>query len=258
MRLDFIIVGTQKGGTTALDYFLRKNSSVQMAQTKKEIHFFDNENFDWKAPDYRVYHSNFEWSSKFVVRGEATPIYMYWPQSIGRIKAYNPDVRLICLLRHPSFRAFSQWKMERARGVETLDFSEAIRSGRNRIIENPGCLRIFDYIERGLYSTQVVRLLANFDRSQILFITSDSFRKSLSSSLDKVARFIGARGFSEIINKRIVPVEDQTRNDLSASDLLFLNELFRNDIYKTMELTGCELTAWLDANYMEPEIWPQS
>ena len=37
-KLDFLIVGTQKSGTTALDYFLRQNPSVQMPRNKKELH----------------------------------------------------------------------------------------------------------------------------------------------------------------------------------------------------------------------------
>ena len=57
MRVDFVIGGTQKGGTSALDSFLRQHPEVCMPQTKKELHFFDREADD---TDYEKYHANFK------------------------------------------------------------------------------------------------------------------------------------------------------------------------------------------------------
>ena len=42
-KVGFIICGTQKGGTTALDYYLRLHNQICMAK-KKEVHFFDEDN----------------------------------------------------------------------------------------------------------------------------------------------------------------------------------------------------------------------
>ena len=39
-RINFIICGTQRGGTTALDSYLRTHSDICMAD-KKEVHYFD-------------------------------------------------------------------------------------------------------------------------------------------------------------------------------------------------------------------------
>src|SRR5713226_2497025 len=57
MRVDFVIGGTQKGGTSALDSFLRQHPEICMPQTKKELHFFDREADD---TDYKKYHANFK------------------------------------------------------------------------------------------------------------------------------------------------------------------------------------------------------
>ena len=40
--IGFIICGTQKGGTTALDHYFRLHHEVCMA-IKKEVHFFDDD-----------------------------------------------------------------------------------------------------------------------------------------------------------------------------------------------------------------------
>jgi len=41
-RLDFILAGAQKSGTTALHYFLSRHPHVNMGD-QQEIHFFDND-----------------------------------------------------------------------------------------------------------------------------------------------------------------------------------------------------------------------
>ena len=62
MQVDFFIIGVQKGGTTAIDSYLRHHPSVQMASVK-EIHFFDDEQIDWSNPDYTRLHAQFDWSN---------------------------------------------------------------------------------------------------------------------------------------------------------------------------------------------------
>src|SRR5438270_77219 len=66
--------------------------------TVKEVHFFDDEAQDWASPDYGAYHANFA-PFDGRPRGEATPIYAYWPGSLERIGAYNPAMKLILVLR---------------------------------------------------------------------------------------------------------------------------------------------------------------
>ena len=43
-RIDFIIAGTQKGGTTALYEYFRSHQNICMAD-KKELHFFDEDRY---------------------------------------------------------------------------------------------------------------------------------------------------------------------------------------------------------------------
>ena len=253
-KLDFLIVGTQKSGTTALDYFLRQNPSVQMPRNKKELHFFDNEKFDWDNPIYDDYHTHFDLFSNAKVRGEATPIYMFWPDSIERIRRYNPDLKLICILRNPSFRAFSHWRMECARNTEKLSFSDAIRIGRDRININEQFLRNYSYVERGFYYQQAQRILDNFKRQQVFFITSDLLRQNSLLSLNRINDFIQADHFSNVNLEYISPIENNLPYSINSEDLAFLSSLYKNDILQTMELTGCDLSAWQKPDYQEINI----
>ena len=70
-KIDFIIGSVQKaGGTTSLDYYLRKHHQIGMAK-KKELHFFDNDNiFSKPVVNYSKYENNFNFNSqkKYMVK----------------------------------------------------------------------------------------------------------------------------------------------------------------------------------------------
>lgn len=134
-RLSFLIAGVQKAGTTALDDYLRRHPQLSMAGGK-EVHFFDREvGIDWRDPDYGVLHALFRDDGG--LRGESTPITLYWTPAHYRILRYNPDMRFIILLREPGARAFSHWRMNITRGLDDISFSEAIREGRRRVLDDP-------------------------------------------------------------------------------------------------------------------------
>ncbi len=132
-KIDFAIIGTQKGGTSALDYYLRQHPEIGMA-SRKETHFFDNEKvFSKSKISYRKLEKEFDFSAENKIYGEATPIYMYWKPAIRRIWEYNKDIKLIIVLRNPIDRAFSNWNMEVSRNVEKKCFSYCIKNESNRI-----------------------------------------------------------------------------------------------------------------------------
>src|SRR5688572_4249341 len=111
-RVTFLIAGVQKGGTTALFDYLGDYPDIVLADAK-ELHFFDDEAQDWSAPDYGAYNARFSDPAGRPC-GEATPIYTYWPNSLERIAAYNPAMKLVVMLRDPVERAWSHWRMEYA------------------------------------------------------------------------------------------------------------------------------------------------
>ncbi|HZR78058.1 MAG TPA: sulfotransferase domain-containing protein, partial [Chthoniobacterales bacterium] len=149
MRVDFVIGGTQKGGTSALDSFLRQHPGICMPTTRKELHFFDREEDN---RDYKAYHANFQPQPQHRVTGEASPIYMYWETAPYRIWKYNPNMKWILALRNPVERAFSAWNMETKRGKEKLSFAQAIEKEADRCREAlPLQHRVYSYVDRGLY-----------------------------------------------------------------------------------------------------------
>lgn len=239
--------GVQKGGTTSLDAHFREHPALS-PPSRKEIHFFDDETQDWSAPDYGALDSFFASEDGDRLRFDVTPIYVFWPPSIERIRAYNPSARLIFLFRDPFERAWSHWCMEYARGDETLPFAEAIREGRSRLdgLSLLACeRRVYTYIERGLYADQVLRALANFPRGQLLFLRSQDLFDNHIETLERVSSFLGIAPFPDTGPKRERP---RPRISLPSypteEDRTFAARLVRGDVLEFSALTGLKVSDW--------------
>lgn len=258
-RVDFFIIGAQKGGTTALDGYLRQHSHVQMARIK-EVHYFDNEQIVWPRFDHELLHSQFDWRVRSVARGEATPIYLYWPDALRRIKDYNPFAKLIVCLRHPTFRAYSHWRMETRRGWEPLSFAVAIsEEGRRRVKGSPGGVhRVYSYVERSFYAQQIKSLLEVLPRDQVHFLCTDALWATPSAALAAIEAFLGIeRSTGSTMARRYVDVEgslSEARSAIPPASRNVLDALFRSDIEETADLTGLDLSQWLSPHYAEEMI----
>src|SRR6266849_6126423 len=57
-RLDFILAGAQKSGTTALHYFLSKHPEITMGD-QEEMHFFDDDGLFSGPVDYAELHKHY-------------------------------------------------------------------------------------------------------------------------------------------------------------------------------------------------------
>ena len=236
--VDFIVIGVQKAGTTALYDYLAEDSQLGLSDVK-EVHFFDDETLDWSAPDYGPYHAHFPMEG-VRLRGEATPIYVYWPGSLERIRAYNPAIRLVLLLRDPVERAWSHWRMETGRGAERAPFAWCVRRGRQRLFQGEpwGHHREFSYVERGFYGAQVARLYDLFPREQVLILKAEDLRADPDPALARVRRFLGLAA-SGPVTPREAHVGREMEG-LAASDIAWLKGIYARDQARLLALTGLQ------------------
>ena len=208
--VNFFIIGVQKGGTTALVDYLSGHSGLQLSREKEVHHFDDEKRIDWSAPSHDRLHAQFDWSVDCVLRGEATPLYIYWPASLPRLRSYNPAAKLIVGLRHPTFRAFSHWRMETSRGNDDMPLERAIsQEGCARVSRALGGVhRVFSYVERGFYAAQIERLLKLFPRGQLHFFRTDRLWEEPCATLTAIERFLGVEPLlgPRVRRRYVVPV----------------------------------------------------
>lgn len=231
-KIDFLIAGAQKGGTTSLDLYLR--SSAQLAfPNVKELHLFDVEqNIRHGKISNKVIDLAYK-DSGSGMRGESTPITLYLDHIHPIIHRYNPRMKFILMLRNPADRAFSHWKMNNRRGVETLSFSEAIRAGRIRVLDDSefnGKSRDFSYVERGFYYRQISSLVRLFGFDSVLLIKTDDLERDLTRTIFRICDFLSIDRF--VPANTIWSNSGDNDNKMSFNDRKYLNALFLSDMMK--------------------------
>ena len=245
-KIDFVVAGTVKGGTTALDAYLRLHPELCMPQKLKEINFFNTEQlFDTGEPDYRLYHSFFKPKKFHRVLGEASPDYLYQEAFARRVHAYNSDMKIILALRNPIDRAFSNWNMHEAADREPLSFGEAIRCDveRTRDARIAGAWRTFSYVDRGYYVEQIRRLRRYFPPKQILAIKQEDLLDSHNQTLNSIWEFLEIKAIPAI-----EPLQKHVGNyseSMSPEDRDYLKGLYWHEIKGLEQMLGWDCGDWL-------------
>jgi len=243
-RIDFIVCGAQKCGTSALDTYLREHPEICLAKTK-EVHFFDREPFFKTGNgDYSKYHEHFAPELANLIVGEVTPSYLYWHEAPKRMWDYNPDLKLIVLLRNPIERAFSHWNMERIRNNETLPFGEAIRQENERRRQAlPYQHKIFSYVDRGYYLEQLRRLWMFFPKNNILILRSNDLEKNTHDTIKLVCQFLGVNSI-DLVNVRKIN-SNRYNTSLDYKDKEYLLKAYEYDIKALERALGWDCSDWL-------------
>jgi hypothetical protein len=195
---DFLILGAQKAGTTALYAYLRWHPGIA-GPSWKEVSYFDRH----YGKGDRWYRGHFPIHSGGRVVGEASPGYLFHPLAPERVRRTVPKAKLIVLLRDPVDRALSQYHHEVALGREPLSFEEAIeaepertRGEEERMQREPGYFSHawwdHAYLARGRYAEQLERWLTTFPREQLLIVASADLARSPAESYGEILEFLGA------------------------------------------------------------------
>ncbi len=198
---DFILIGTQRAGTTSLFRDLRSHPQVA-PPIVKEIHFYDYNH----AKGTSWYHAHFPTQAErdevagaggHCLSGEATPNYLRHPHAARWAAAELPETtKFIVTLRNPVDRAFSHWKLMTRLGLEELPFADAIAREADRI--GPDWERMqrdphhqartyfrYSYAARGRYAEQLEEWFKRIDRSRILVVrTEDHYQRPAKTYAD--------------------------------------------------------------------------
>jgi hypothetical protein len=202
---DFLILGTQKGGTASLYAYLTSLPQVIGVERKwKEVHYFAS----YPNPNnYRVlgpgwYRSHFPRRSELhaagAITGEATPNYMIESLAMTRIAHDLPESRWVVVLRDPVERARSHHEMLTRYQLEDRHFADAV-TRELELIELgrtiPGTTNVIgndrDFIGGGRYSEQL-RVLSNLrpDRPTLVLFSEHLF-EAHAESLALLHQFLG-------------------------------------------------------------------
>ena len=230
--VDFMVVGAQKCGTTALASFLAAHPEIGMAEPK-EAHLFDDPDYGPGWTRERIgarYAACFRHCPEARLRGEATPIYLYFEETAAELARYNPDLKLVVLLRDPAERAVSHYYMEKGRGAETLPLwlALALEPLLLRLDRDPrgkdSATRVRSYRARGRYARQLENIYRRFPRRRVLVLRQEELADRHDAVLRRAFEFLGVDADVRVPPARVFEGGSRHRHRL-AKALLRLSYL---------------------------------
>lgn len=255
---NFFVIGAPKSGTSSLHRHLQAHPEIFMSPVK-EPNFMALDGSDrqreflagnleaeeieravWTLPEYV---DLFRGANGEPVVGEASSWYLHSPNAAERIRYYAPQSKLVAILRDPSERAWSDYRMHRRLGSEPCkSFAEALdqieeRSGKS----NWG----LQYLEPGFYRQHLGSYRAELKDGRLLVLLTEDLRDDPRGTLSSIHSLLGVRAnfVPPGLGKRhnAAPNEQPLAPELRRR----LLEIYRDDILGLQELLGRSLSAWL-------------
>lgn len=216
-RPDFFLVGAPKCGTTAMIDYLTPHPEI-FIPNGKEFHFFGR---DLMRKRYRFredeYLALFAPASSDQMTGESSVYYLYSETAAEEIHAFNPNAKILIMLRNPADMIYSCHSHVKFGGLEEIQhFEDALAAeplraeaaatlraqrqaggARGRLAddksndEETGWLDPFLYHDLGLYMDQVARYFDVFGRENVHVIIFDDFKRDTPTVYRETLEFLG-------------------------------------------------------------------
>lgn len=173
-----------KCGTTALAHILNQHKDISV-HIEKEPNWFTKRNWN---DNLNKYHSGFSPAKKWI---DASTHYSKVPESdeevAERIHQYNPNSKIIYIIRQPIDRIVSDYLHLYQRGYTKMDFSSALFSD-------------LGIVERSKYFMQISYFTRFFNRENILILTHEEFVDNPEVVIARICDWIGIQTMERFNN----------------------------------------------------------
>ncbi|MEG5053624.1 MULTISPECIES: tetratricopeptide repeat protein [unclassified Microcoleus] len=187
---NFIIIGSQRCGTTSLYTYLAQHPRI-LTPIKKEMDFFSwhfDRGIDWYLAHFPPMPSGEEF-----VTGEASPSYFDYREAPERLYTAFPEAKLIVLLRNPVDRAISQFYRLTDLNWEARSLDRVISDEIERLSQNPEYIigeEPGNYLARGRYIEFIKNWRTFFPQEQLLILKSEDFYAGAATTVKQVLEFL--------------------------------------------------------------------
>jgi hypothetical protein len=202
IKPNFFIVGAPKCGTTSLYEWLRQHPDIFMPD-EKEPKFFchdlrkraSNKAKDTLFPvaSKQDYLNLFADAGETQAIGEASTYYLYSDVAPQAIKEFNPEAKIIIMLRDPVAQIISSYNFSVQKGHESAgSLEEALRLEEKRR-ENPAehlMPKSQLYTEKASFSKHIKRYQEVFDDKSIKIILLDDLKDSPEDTYQEVLELL--------------------------------------------------------------------
>jgi hypothetical protein len=196
-RPDFFLVGTFKGGSTALYEQLRRHPQIFMPFHKAPLYFGDDLTRRYGRMSLDDYLRLFRDATPGQRVGEASTWYLYSTSAAREIAAFSPEAQILVVLRNPVDVMYAQHNQLIFNVIETIpDFEEALaaesdrRAGR-RIPPGPINVENLFYRHSVRFAEQLERYFDVFGRERVHVMLYDDLRRDGVGVVRGCLEFLG-------------------------------------------------------------------
>lgn len=186
---NLFLIGVQKSATTSVYDWIAQHPQVCGPVSMKDTPFFIDDELYSKGTEFLdgVYQKQYQ-GQEVIINGSAHNV--YFEHAMQRIKAFNPEAKLILILRNPVDRAISAYYFARKRNLEKDELRLAIEKEKERLKSTD--LKVLSettYIDHGLYYKQLKRLYQYFSPEQTMIL----FYEDIKNRPEEVIRDVYIR-----------------------------------------------------------------
>ena len=183
-----ILLGVHKAGTSSFFNWLSQHPDVYAPEEMKDFPFFIIDKF---------YNKGIKELSKYFasINGEKIGLhgavqYIYFPIVAKRIYEFNPETKLILILRNPVKRAFSAHQYLYKLGVESLPFLSALEREETENFQSIEDRAKYKYLDHGFYFKQLQEYLKYFKKEQIQIFIYEEMLQQKEVAVAQTCRFL--------------------------------------------------------------------
>ena len=222
-KVNFLIIGAQKAGTTSLFNYLKQHPDIYFSEVK-EVTYFVFDHLYNKGEKY--YHSFFPNYKNQKAIGSAYVHMLPCAKCPQRVFAYNPAMKFVVILRNPIDRAYSSYYYALKNSWEKpeISFSDAFQIEKERITAENYDLT---YFYNGLYHQHLSNWIKYFPRENFLILTQQELKSGTDKTMTKIFNFLGVENMLVDTNKKYNVASDVHSKSLQKLMLDKENKLVR-------------------------------
>ncbi len=187
-RPNFFIVGAPKCGTTALYQYLNAHPQIYMSEIKEPNYFQGKSRTTFQTEaDYLAL---FAGATDEIRLGEASPSYLYSPEATEALHQFDPDAKIIIMLRDPVSLMVSSYWQHHLTGRESSPTFEAALAQQDQN-GTDGVPRLQVYRALPLFTEHIQRYYDYFGRENVHMIIFDDLKQDVAGVYRQTLAFLG-------------------------------------------------------------------
>lgn len=230
---NFIVIGGTKSGTTALFWYLGEHPEIYTGprhhigyfayalDEKGNLLYGDPELHKWPVRTLAEYEELFADAGDAKAIGDVSPIYLETPHAASRIHDLLPHARILCSLRHPVERAYSDYLMYLRKRGQRID------PDRDLNVSAEWTRPDSHWMALGRYHEQLTRYFDLFPRENIHIFLAEDLKNQTREVLSEIYRFLD-------VDDEFTPHLETPHNVGGVPSNMLLERLLTNHTLRSM------------------------